>query len=93
MASPDRFAAIAPICGWGDTSAVRVLRNTPIWAFHGKQDKLILVEKSESLIRILKSIGGNVQLTVYPEAGHDSWTETYDNPAFYDWMLAQKRQK
>jgi len=32
-------------------------------------------------------------LTVYPDAGHDSWTETYNNPEFYDWLLAQKRAR
>ena len=32
-----------------------------------------------------------VQFTVYPEARHDSWTETYDNPALYTWLLEQRR--
>ena len=31
------------------------------------------------------------KLTIYPDAGHDSWTETYNNSEFYDWLLAQKR--
>jgi predicted peptidase len=31
-----------------------------------------------------------VQFTVYPEADHDSWTETYENQQVYDWMLAQR---
>jgi predicted peptidase len=32
-----------------------------------------------------------VKFTVYPDAGHDSWTATYDNPAVYEWLLQQKR--
>jgi predicted peptidase len=36
---------------------------------------------------VLKSVGGNVRFTVYPEAGHDSWTETYNNPELYTWLL------
>ena len=32
--------------------------------------------------------GGNVEFTVYPEAQHDSWTETYDNPKLYEWLLS-----
>jgi predicted peptidase len=32
-----------------------------------------------------------VKFTVYPEAGHDSWTETYNNPDFFTWLLEQKR--
>jgi predicted peptidase len=39
----------------------------------------------------LKSVGADVKLTIYPDAGHDSWTETYNNPEFFEWMLAQKR--
>ena len=27
----------------------------------------------------------------YPEAGHDAWTETYSNPALYDWLLQHER--
>ncbi|HUT24305.1 MAG TPA: phospholipase, partial [Sumerlaeia bacterium] len=30
--------------------------------------------------------------TVYPEAKHDSWTETYNNPKVYEWLLKQKRK-
>jgi hypothetical protein len=39
----------------------------------------------------LKKNGGSVNFTIYPEAGHDSWTETYDNPKVYEWLLQQKR--
>jgi predicted peptidase len=41
----------------------------------------------------LKKNGGNPKLTIYPEAGHDSWNETYNNPDFYEWLLEQKRDK
>ncbi len=92
MASPGRFAAIAPICGWGDTNAVCSLRNVPVWAFHGKKDPVVPIDRTESLVNVLKACGGDVRFTVYPEAGHDSWTETYDNPALYDWLLAKKNQ-
>ena len=87
---PQRFAAIAPICGWGDTLAVRALTKLPIWVFHGRKDPVVPVARSEELVRVLEANGGNVKFTVYPEAGHDSWTETYDNPELYRWMLAQK---
>ena len=84
---PDRFAAVAPICGWGDASTVCALKEVPVWTFHGKMDKVVPIEKSEALVNALKQCGGNVRFTVYPEAGHDSWTETYENPALYGWLL------
>jgi len=33
----------------------------------------------------------DVKLTIYPEAGHDSWSETYNNPELYDWLLSHRR--
>jgi predicted peptidase len=32
-----------------------------------------------------------VRFTVYPNATHNSWTETYDNQEVYDWLLAHRR--
>lgn len=92
MESPERFAAIAPICGWGDTSSVCSLKDVPVWVFHGKKDQAVPIARSASLVRALKRCGGNVRFTEYPGAGHDAWTETYDNPLFYDWLLGQKKQ-
>ncbi|HEX2960713.1 MAG TPA: prolyl oligopeptidase family serine peptidase [Ignavibacteriales bacterium] len=86
---PDRFAAIAPICGWGNVSTVCSLKHLPIWTFHGKKDRSVPFDKTEELVNALKKCGGNVQFTVYPDAGHDSWTETYNNPKLYEWMLKQ----
>ena len=88
---PRRLAAIAPICGGGDLSSVRRLTKLPIWAFHGAKDKSVPVERTQEMIDALTKNGGTPKLTIYSEAEHDSWTETYNNPVFYEWLLAQKR--
>jgi len=44
------------------------------------------------MVNALKKAGGDVQLTVYPEAQHDSWTETYNNPKLYEWFLSHSRR-
>ena len=87
MARPEQFAAIAPICGGGDPDQVRRIKDVPVWVFHGAKDGLVPVQKSEEMVRALEACGGDVKLTVYPEAAHDSWTETYDNPDLYAWFL------
>lgn len=87
---PHRFAAIAPICGWGDPQKVVVLKNVPVWTFHGAKDKAVPLQKSQELVKALKAAGGKVQLTVYAEAKHDSWTETYNNPKLFKWLLKHK---
>ena len=45
------------------------------------------------MVEALKKNGGNVKFTVYPDASHDAWTEAYNNPELYEWLLEQKRTK
>ncbi|HEY4417564.1 MAG TPA: dienelactone hydrolase family protein [Verrucomicrobiae bacterium] len=100
---PEKFAAIAPISGGGETLLVTLakfydpeklaeLKRLPIWAFHGGQDPVVATTESEHMVKALKNIGcTNVQLTIYPEAKHDAWTQTYANPALFDWFLQHSR--
>lgn len=93
---PQRFAAIAPICGgghWSHEVYERILniRHLPVWAFHGSRDRVVLPSESRELVKALKKGGGNARLTIYPGVGHDSWTQTYANPALYEWFLSHKR--
>lgn len=88
---PKRFAAMAPICGGGEVYWTADLARVPVWAFHGAKDPAVPLERSEKMVEALKRCGNNVRFTVYPEAGHDSWTESYANPQLYDWLLQQKR--
>ena len=88
---PDRLAAIAPICGGGNTVTTRSFAKLPTWVFHGAKDNVVPLSLSQDMVDALKKHGGEPKLTIYPEAGHDSWTETYNNPEFYEWLLAQKR--
>jgi predicted peptidase len=102
LSHPGRFAAIAPICGGGDPLGVLLaqidkspslnnLKTLPIWAFHGAKDDAVKLSESERMIASMKRIGNEAKLTVYPNAGHDSWTETYNNPELYKWFLEHQR--
>ena len=33
----------------------------------------------------------HLNLTLYPDGGHDAWTKTYDDQAVFDWLLAQAK--
>jgi predicted peptidase len=92
MEFPHRFAALVPISGGATPSGMCALRHLPIWVFHGARDDVIKLDRSEELVERLKRCNGNVRFTVYPDAGHDAWTRTYDNPELYDWLLQQRRQ-
>ncbi|MGC5345046.1 dienelactone hydrolase family protein [Streptomyces sp. DT24] len=88
---PGRFAAVAPICGsWLPESAPRIDR-LPVWTFHGCDDRNIPVEHTDKMVKALKARGSSVKFTCYTGVGHDSWTRTYDDPVFYEWLLAQRR--
>ena len=91
LAHPERFAAIVPICGGGRPYLALRLKDLPVWAFHGAKDSVVPVEETEQMVAAIRQAGGDPRLTIYPDAGHDSWTETYDNPELYTWLLEQEK--
>jgi predicted peptidase len=91
IAFPDRFAALAPVCGGGDPRQVARIKHLPVWAFHGEKDDIVPVGATLEMVEALRAAGGNVRMTIYPELAHDSWTETYNNPELYTWLLAQQK--
>jgi predicted peptidase len=97
LSHPERFAAIAPICGGGEIITPLLadkakLASLPVWAFHGAKDPVVPVEESQHMVDYLKKHGAReVKLTIYPEAQHDSWTQTYANPELFSWFLQHSR--
>jgi len=92
QAYPKKFAAIMPICGGGEPAKVEGLKDLPIWVFHGGKDQTVPAKRSEEMVEALKAINApKVKFTIYPDAGHDSWTETYNNPEAWKWLLQQTK--
>lgn len=87
MFQPDRFAAIAPVCGWSSPLEAYKIAGIPVWAFHGARDLVVPAKGSEDMIVELQKLGAQAKLTIYPDAGHDSWTETYLNDELYKWFM------
>jgi predicted peptidase len=50
MKYPDEFAAIAPVCGGGDTANAWKLRNIPVWNFHGALDNVVPIAGSRNMV-------------------------------------------
>lgn len=100
LTNPDKFAAIAPICGGcnmlevilGPRDKAAAFKSLPVWAFHGGKDEVVPLSESQRVVDGLKRGGvKDVKLTIYPETGHDSWKEAYNNPELYEWMLKHSR--
>ncbi len=88
---PQRLAAVVPICGGGDPQAAEKIKSVPVWAFHGGRDRVVPPKRSQEMVQAIKQAGGDARLTIYPQAGHDSWTATYDNPEVYRWLLSHRK--
>jgi predicted peptidase len=91
LAHPQRFAAIAPVCGRSFPNRAAEIKNLPVWVFHGAKDAVVPLEESTSMVEALQKSGSKVRFTVYPEAEHNSWSETYANPELYDWLLSHSQ--
>jgi dipeptidyl aminopeptidase/acylaminoacyl peptidase len=59
----------------------------PVWAFHGADDPVVPVAETHKMVDAVRASGGDAKLTIYPGVGHDSWTQTYENPELYEWFL------
>lgn len=89
---PGKFAAIAPISGFTRHMDF-IMKNTdqlvdiPIWAFHGKNDKVVEFEDTEWIVNKLKEKNKDLKFTAAPDAGHGMYWSVYPEQELYDWFL------
>ncbi len=89
---PERFAALAPVCGGGDETKADRLAALPIWAWHGDADTAVPVERSRRMVAAIERAGGKPKYTELPGVGHDSWTPAYHGPDnLLAWLFAQSK--
>lgn len=89
---PKRFAAAFPICGGGDPTMANSFAHVPIWAFHGADDDIVPIARSQEMVDALKSAGAsNLRFSAYPGVGHHSWLNAFAEPGFFDWLFSQRR--
>jgi predicted peptidase len=72
---PDYFAAAAPSAGTGlreteDFIDASVIKDIPIWAFHGDKDKVCPYERDQQLFAEMQKLGGIMKLTTWAGDGH-----------------------
>ena len=92
MSMPEYFAAIVPICGGGMYWNAGRLVNVPVRAFHGANGEVVCVKESVKMVEAVKRSGGKAELIVYPEIGHNAWSDTYSNWAVFEWLLSHKNE-
>ena len=75
-----------------------MLRHLPFYIVHGAKDEAVPVAGSLEIFARLEEAGApDVTLIVYPDVdgriGHDSWSQTYENPELYRWLLSKRKSK
>ncbi len=111
---PGYFAAVAPSAGTGrkqdsDFIDAAVIKDIPIWAFHGDDDNICPIGPQLTLFAELKALGGNMKLTTWKGDGHGvsgKFIPGADNgitqassdrcdpePDFMKWLFAQSLSK
>lgn len=91
-AHPDRWAAIAPICGGGNVKDAPKIKDIPTWVFHGDKDEAVKVDQSRKMVDALKAAGGSPKYSEYEGVAHNSWDRAYGEKEFFPWLAAQKKK-
>ena len=87
---PEKFAAAVICCGGGMYFAADRIK-FPVWAFHGKDDTIVLPRESEIMVERINECGGNAKLTLLEGWGHNIWEVAFYSPEAYEWLLSNKK--
>ena len=101
---PGRFAAIAPVCGgifwsyepsrWRDAELPeeysRAIGRTPVWIFHGAEDRVVSTEQAQIMYSAIAKAGGDVRYWEYAGCQHNAWDKAYSDPQLPLWFLSHR---
>jgi predicted peptidase len=92
---PEKFAAIAPVVGFGSPSMAPALvaAKMPIWAFAAGRDATEnKVKYFYPLLNKLEELGHpDVRFTIEADMGHDAWVRVYASQDLYTWFLSHSK--
>lgn len=91
MADPDRFAAIAPVCGSGIYWNTKILSNMPVYMYHGDCDEIVPIQESISMLKSIHKNGGHAQLEICYGIEHNAWDIAYAGNDLITWLFSHKK--
>lgn len=90
-ADPSRWAALVPICGGGEPANAGILKDVPVWAFHGDLDDVVLPDHSRDMVAALQAVGGSPRYTEFERCNHNSWDPAFATAELFPWLASQRR--
>jgi predicted peptidase len=91
---PEKFAAIAPVVGYGLPAMAPALTQPPMpmWVFAGGRDDTVKARYFYPLLNELEKLGHpEVRFTIEADMGHDTWIRVYMGRDLYDWFLTHSK--
>ncbi len=87
-AYPEKWSAVVPVAGGGNSAIASQLTNINVWAFHGTQDHLVPVSEGRTMATAVREAGGRIAYSEINDVGHDVWRRVYDSDVVLNWMLS-----
>jgi hypothetical protein len=98
FAYPSKVAALLPISGKSRPEKACVIKNIPVWAFHGESDALVKSQFSIDMVNAINACNPvgtfKPRLTLLYARAHEGWNEIYNGTNGYkvfDWLLKFKK--
>ncbi len=86
----DFIAAAIPICGGCDVSKAELIKDIPIYTFHGTADAVVPANGTANMVSELKRLGSkNVVYVEYDGSGHDIWDRAMKTQGLMQWLFRQ----
>ena len=76
-----------------DIQYAGTLKYTPIWLFQGGLDQSPDPSTTIQLVNAYNNDGGNLTYTVFPNDGHDTWDNAWQEPGYFPWMNKVNKSK
>ena len=87
----NRIAAGMPVCGGGDPTYARKLKNIPIRTFHGSEDGAVPTEGTRKMFAALKKAGSTaISYTELDGMDHGIWDLVYSDTENLEWLFDQR---
>jgi predicted peptidase len=89
---PKLFAAAVPISGGADEKTAEIVKNIPVWVFHGGADAIVKTSRSRNMVAALKQAGAQPIYTEYPGVNHNCWGATFSTQELYKWLFEKQKK-